>query len=329
MTVDSKPPALVISLDFELHWGVRDRLRPDGNYRTNLLGARTVVTQLLGLFSEYQVAATWGTVGYLFAATRKELSAFHPKIRPLYVDSQLDPYRESVGSDEISDPLHYAWSLVEKIGRTAHQEIASHTYSHYYCEAEGQNGDSFRADLAAAKRIAAYRGISLQSLILPRNQWNPSYAHIVKEEGFTCYRGVQRTRGGMSWPYSRSSLPARITRLADAHLNICGDGLTAWPEVIDNIGLCNVPASRFLRPVEGSDNVLVKLRLQRIRSSLVEATKSGRIYHLWWHPHNFGARISENIAFLRQIFEDYRRLHESDGLESLSMADVSRHSHVR
>ncbi|MGH3429822.1 MAG: polysaccharide deacetylase family protein, partial [Candidatus Dormibacteraceae bacterium] len=108
MTDDSNPPALVISLDFELHWGVRDQVRPDGSYRAHLLGSRTVVPQLLDLFSEYGVAATWGSVGFLFAATRQELSTFSPKIRPAYANGRLDPYRESVGADEVSDPLHYA-----------------------------------------------------------------------------------------------------------------------------------------------------------------------------------------------------------------------------
>jgi hypothetical protein len=34
--------ALVISLDFELHWGVRDK-RSVASYRENLLGARRAV----------------------------------------------------------------------------------------------------------------------------------------------------------------------------------------------------------------------------------------------------------------------------------------------
>ena len=55
--------ALVISLDFELHWGVRDKCAPDGPYRENLLGARKAIPRILDLFEEFDVAATWATVG--------------------------------------------------------------------------------------------------------------------------------------------------------------------------------------------------------------------------------------------------------------------------
>jgi len=55
-----KPGALVISLDFELHWGVRDRLSAEGPYRANLLGARAAVPRMLALFEKYGVAVTLG-----------------------------------------------------------------------------------------------------------------------------------------------------------------------------------------------------------------------------------------------------------------------------
>ncbi len=46
--------AFVISLDFELHWGVHDVFALEA-YRNNLLGARTVIPKLLRLFEERQV----------------------------------------------------------------------------------------------------------------------------------------------------------------------------------------------------------------------------------------------------------------------------------
>src|ERR1700686_2907278 len=45
--------AFVISLDFELHWGVRDHERPNGPYGPNLLGARKAIPRLLELFERY------------------------------------------------------------------------------------------------------------------------------------------------------------------------------------------------------------------------------------------------------------------------------------
>ena len=49
------PGALVLSLDFELHWGVRDHQPAEGPYRANLLGARAVIPRLLDMFQEFEM----------------------------------------------------------------------------------------------------------------------------------------------------------------------------------------------------------------------------------------------------------------------------------
>src|SRR5690242_8377651 len=97
--------ALVISLDFELHWGVRDWCGPRSPYRANLLGAREAIPRMLDLFAEYDVAATWATVGFLFAESGDELKAMSPVNRPAYRSAKLSPYEEPVGRDERDDPL--------------------------------------------------------------------------------------------------------------------------------------------------------------------------------------------------------------------------------
>ena len=48
--------AFVLSLDFELHWGVRDHEPVNGPYRPNLLGARVAIPRLLELFTRYEIA---------------------------------------------------------------------------------------------------------------------------------------------------------------------------------------------------------------------------------------------------------------------------------
>jgi hypothetical protein len=63
---------LLISLDFELHWGVRDQ-KTIADYRDNLLGERAAVPALLRIFSEYGMHATWATVGFLFFENREQL----------------------------------------------------------------------------------------------------------------------------------------------------------------------------------------------------------------------------------------------------------------
>ena len=108
------PGQFVISLDFELHWGVRDHTAVD-QYRENLLGVREVVPALLARFRQREVHATWATVGILFAKTRAEALQHAPSDRPAYTNARLNPYTglEAAGPDEAADPFHFAGSLVD------------------------------------------------------------------------------------------------------------------------------------------------------------------------------------------------------------------------
>ncbi len=80
MAKKEKFGAFVISLDFEIHWGVRDYKPADGDYRQYLLGERQSVPAMLELFREFDVAATWATVGFLFANSKAELEKFKPEV---------------------------------------------------------------------------------------------------------------------------------------------------------------------------------------------------------------------------------------------------------
>src|SRR5262245_65148642 len=81
----------VISLDFELLWGVRDN-RTIADYGANILGVREVVPALLDLFAERNIACTWATVGLLFFATNTAMRAALPARKPRYVIARISSY---------------------------------------------------------------------------------------------------------------------------------------------------------------------------------------------------------------------------------------------
>ena len=54
--------SFVISLDFELFWGVI-RSRSIDDYKKNVINVKEVIPAILSVFKEYQVRATWATVG--------------------------------------------------------------------------------------------------------------------------------------------------------------------------------------------------------------------------------------------------------------------------
>jgi peptidoglycan/xylan/chitin deacetylase (PgdA/CDA1 family) len=315
--------ALVISLDFELHWGVRDHERPDGSYRVNLLGARKAIPRLLELFERYGISATWAIVGFLFAESREQLRKFEPALRPSYDDQALDPYRETVGKDEDDDPLHFAPSLIEQIRRCPQQEIATHTFSHYYCREPGQTLEAFKADLNSAIAIAAESGIQLRSIVFPRNQVNPEYAEAVLDLGITCYRGPEH--GWMHRGINRQeqTFGLRVARIADTYMDISGKRTARWEEILEPSGLCNVRASRFLSPFRPGLKELEEKRLKRMIDQVKLAAHEHAIVHIWFHPHNFGVYLEHNLQVLEAILQAFASARECDGMRSLSMNAVA------
>jgi len=317
------PGALVISLDFELHWGMRDHVNPESPVFADLAPSRAVVADLASLFAERGIRATWATVGFLFASAQAELAAHVPDSRPSYAKSEFDPYSQAVGADERVDPEHLAGSLVQLLAATPGQEVASHTYSHFYCLEEGQTEGEFRDDLAAARSIAATRGLTLTSLVLPRNQWNPRYAAGVADSGFTCFRGPQPSRGHQARPNGEHGRLERAARLADSYVGLSPPPTFAWDDLARSDGLCDIPASAFLRPYSPGRRRLDPWKFRRLTAGMRDAARRGRIFHLWWHPHNFARYPSENFAFLGRLLDEFDDLAEREGMRSMSMRDVA------
>jgi peptidoglycan/xylan/chitin deacetylase (PgdA/CDA1 family) len=317
------PATLVISLDFELHWGVRD-VKTVAQYRENLLGVRRVMPALLETFAEYGIHATWATVGFLFFATRADLLASLPDLRPDYDDPRLSPYLDmkNLGRDEDDDPFHFGRSLIDQIRSYPGQEIATHTFSHYFCLEPRQSVAAFRADLKAAIAAAANLGITLISIVFPRNQYDIRHLDICRGMGLKAFRGNQR-----SWLYhpratAGETLWLRAARLADSYWNLtahdCYPLADKGPEP-----LLNLRASRFLRPYVPHLPALQALQERRILADMTYAAEHGALYHLWWHPHNFGAHLEQNMSLLRRVLDHFRIVRERCGMKSMNMAELT------
>jgi len=314
---------LLVSLDFELNWGVHDVFSLE-QYGNRLLGARKAIPRILDLFTYYDVHATWGIVGLLCFDNKATLLENLPDLKPSYNDPTFSPYKkmDKVGENEEVDPYHFGSSLVQKIMNTANQEIGTHTFSHYYCLEDGQSSEEFEADLMAAKYVFHQKGINVYSFIFPRNQTQKSYLEICKKHGVTSFRGNET-----SWIYEASNLGKqhpvkRAARLVDHYVNLTGHH-TYRLDKIDNEPIANLPSSRFLRPYSKKLKMLERCRLKRIKDSLTYAAKKGEVYHLWWHPHNFGENIDENIEFLRELLDHVEVLKKSYAFQSLTMMEAA------
>ena len=312
----------VVSLDFELHWGVHEHWTLS-DYRANLLGVRAAIPAMLDTFDAHGVKATVATVGFLFFDKREDLLAALPAQRPSYENARLSPYAAmgAVGADEKADPYHFGRALLAQFVDRGH-EIASHTFSHYFCLERGQSLGEFEADLDAAKTAAARDGLELASIVFPRNQYDPSHLAACALKGFRAFRGNPRSwlYGARRW--DQETRVERALRLLDAYVNLSGDH-TASDAYMRSFSPVNVPGSRFLRPYSRALRLLEPLRLRRIRNSMTRAARNDETFHLWWHPHNFGAHTQENIAVLEEILRHYAALRDRFGWRNATMRQVA------
>lgn len=323
MSVAFDTGKFVISLDFELFWGVRDK-RTIENYGTNILGVQLAIPAMLSLFDKYGVKGTFSTVGFLFAKNKEELLASCPEMKPQYKEANLSPYNsfDTVGHNEQDDPYHFGYSLLQQIKEKNHHEIGTHTFCHYYCLEPGQTPETFRQDLLAAKKIAATHGIVVRSLVFPRNQFNEEYLSVCREVGIDSYRG-----NPASWLYAGrnkndESLLRRAFRFADTYLNLTGHHCHTKEYVMSSL-LLNIAASRFLRPFSPKLAILDGLRLRRIKRAMLHAAKHKKLFHLWWHPHNFGVNLQQNINFLEKILQYYEQLQRDYQFSSITMSGLT------
>ncbi|MBQ0786560.1 MAG: polysaccharide deacetylase family protein, partial [Oceanihabitans sp.] len=293
------------------------------SYKSQLEKVSEIVPRLLALSDTYNIQLTFATVGFLFAKTKGEIIQFSPKIKPSYNNSNFSPYRllNTIGKNETEDVYHYATSLVEKIQQNSKHEIGSHTFSHYYCNESGQTVEEFEADLLASIEIAKQRNIIIKSIVFPRNQINENYLKICVKHNILSYRGIEN-----HWMYNTKDTKHlgktknRIFRLLDAYLNISGHNTH---DLELQHGLVNIASSRFLRTYSTKLSFLENQKMKRIKRGMTYAAKHKQVYHLWFHPHNFGENTEQNFRALEELFLHYKTLESAYNFKSKTMTSLA------
>jgi len=311
---------LTISLDFELLWGIFDKIgtRYKPEYFSN---TREIVPIMLEKFAAAEVQATWATVGMLFAENEEEWKAYSPDYLPSYRDKKYSAY-EWIKINGIRPEVHFAPELVQKIIDTPGQELGSHSYAHYYTLMRGQSPEQFRQDLKATQKIAFEKfGKRLESLVFPRNHINELYLGICLDEGYKYVRG-----NPTNWFWQETQhedLSKKFFRSADCFFSV--GARTSYKledvPVFENEPVI-IPASRILRPIIKGNPLMNSRRLSRILAEMEYAARNGEVYHLWWHPHNFGNDPMASLKELDKILDLFLKLKYDYGMQSLHMKGV-------
>lgn len=316
-----------ISLDFELHWGGFEKWPLNAAKRAYFDNTRKLIPELLRQFEQNDVHVTWATVGMLMHSEKSAIIANQPTLKPTYEQAQLSAYHfmatEGIGENEREDPYHFAHSLVQLVTKHKGQELASHSFAHYYCNEAGQTLEQFEADCQAIKNVASTYGVSPKSLVFPRNQYNADYLKVCGESGIR----IVRSNPVDWWWKIDSALDEskwkRLNRGLDAYFNIGGKTSYSNSAIKKEQNVYLLPASRLLRPYNPKEFFLNKKKINRIKKEMTIAAENGEFYHLWWHPHNFGLYPEQSMEGLNKILSHFKYLKDTFNMRSLNMSEIA------
>lgn len=318
----SEKGTFIISLDFEMTWGGVGVWDKTSYTKSNVSNVRQAIIQMLELFKKYEVKATFATVGLLMLKDKNEAMKHTPELNPSYCNKSLSPfeghYLENIGDES----LYFAPDIISLLKKYDNIEIGTHTYSHYFCWEKGQTIEEFESDIKKAVEVAKENGLELKSIVFPRNQVSAEYLQVCKKYGVVSYRGnAQRFYNQTSSKFE--IYYNKIARFLDSYINYGGRPSYKMKESEDKVFPIDLRASRFLRPYNKRLSILENLKIKHICRELEYAAKHGEVYHLWWHPHNFGINLSENLKELETILQHYSICRDKYGMQTCTMADCS------
>jgi hypothetical protein len=181
--------------------------------------------------------------------------------------------------------------------------------------------EELSADVATAVAQLGEWGIKCKSIVFPRNQYGAEALEACRLHGLTHYRGNEAKWFYAPAPGKEQTKARRLCRLVDSYIDLSGANVSQ-PARSGPDRLSNVASSRFLRPYSRRLAPLDGLRLRRIAKAMESAATTGGTFHLWWHPENFGRNLSENMAMLTAVLDQYQRLKDAYGMQSRAMHEI-------
>ena len=266
-----------------------------------------------------------GNGWFLFFDSKEELVEFLPDKRPTCSTPSADPYQHisDIGKNELEDPYHFGLSLIEKINSTPFQEIGTHTFAHYTRWDSQEDEEFLLSDLLAAKKSAERLGLNLLSLVFPRNHYNETSLSACKRAGIKSFRG---NLGLYDWePLKKldvNHILNRGKRFLDSFFSISNHQTFNLKMVVES-DPCNIPCSRFLRPYSRKLRFLEPFKIRRMMSDMTHAAKNGLVYHIYFHPHNFGVNLEKNMEMFESIIGHFKVLEKKYGMKSANMNEVA------
>ncbi len=308
----NKRGLFIISIDYESLWGaIGGQTAHDFDaHRARVKCNSVIIPRLLNLFEKYDIHATWATVGAMSCKTQDEVIN-HLQSDVFYKRWNLSLHKYIMNIKE--NDFHHFFNICqsELILKTHNQELASHTFTHLYCDEIEDDTSLLQQEISAS--ISALG--PFHSIVFPRNQVNPKFLQILKQNDIWAYRG-NCTKFNSLHPFFK-----KIIYFANCYLPLF-DVTYSFEEMKPTYETYNIKASLFYRTWYQKLSWLEHLKLWRIKLAMNKAARSGRAFHLWFHPHNLATNIEFNFEQLEAILKYYKELNSKYGFISCNMREV-------
>lgn len=298
------PGVFTISLDTELAWGSFDKggvRRYGAAYRET----PDLVERLCGLFERYDVPATWAFVAHLFEECADHDAA--PSERATWL-------ADAPCSTGVERSLWYAPELLSTVrGCATPQEVGLHGYSHLVFDQHTRQ--AARAELDDALAVARANGLEPSAFVFPRN--GSAHLDLLADRGFAVVRG----RDARWYERARLGAARKPLRLLDEAARLSPPVVTP----VEREGIVVVPGSQIFRPDRGPWGLTpAATPVVRARKGLDRAAKTGRVFHLWFHPFNMASDPDHHLGLFEQILSYADELRETGRLEIRPLSGVAR-----
>ena len=309
-----KMGTLVLSIDFELRWGMLDRVGQDvEKYKSNLLSVHDNLPWMLQVFEERNIAATWATVGALGCDNWDEFDRVRPKHKPSYKNEALDYVNDFNQKLDPNGELYFAPKLIRDIIGTAKQELGTHTFGHIYGTEPDVTYEELKIDLLTVKEFFSKKfGVTPESLVFPRNQ--VIYENkLIQDDVIKTYRGNENVTYLSAENQKEKQFFNRVKILLDAINPYISHDYNKNDIVNGNV----LSSSMFKIHLP---ELLRKAHLSKLKHNITRL-KSDEIYHIWYHPHNLGRSPKKKDDFLR-FFDFIGEKIATNKLDSENMGSI-------
>ncbi len=313
-TINSLEKGLFLcSIDTELAWGSAHRdIDPTTYQHWESYGrVRDSVERLLALMDRYDIRATWAFVGRLLIDPRDDAeNALYPE--------NPQPARKHLVNERTAEPEFlskwYTPELLQMVQNAgASHEIGTHTFSHAVAGEPGYSKELLQQELTAATKQAEHLGISLKTLIYPKNR--TAHTEILADHGISAYRTVPESRISKLPPVLRG-----VAHRVDAYLPVPVD--ISYPELDGDTWV--LPASYYYRHTGGWARWQSNLvRRAKLRSGLRRAAKNGGLFHIWFHPYDIASDPDRLLKPLEAAFKEVSTLRDKGLLDNLTLGETA------